>query len=120
MTTSLQVDFGTRYVFDTSRRVRNQYSIIFITNHFRLLYSFSQACDGDHHKQEEDGVGRQALPRRVRERGLAAGRRRHVVQEQQIHGQDGFKGTSLDLIHDYLFFNMDKKLAVQVSRVPLS
>ena len=95
--------------------MRIQYSIIFITNHFSLLYSFSQACDGDHHKQEEDGVGRQALPRRVRERGLAAGRRRHVVQEQQIHGQDGFQGASLGLIHDYIFFNIDtlrKRLAV--------
>ena len=59
-------------------------------NHISLLYSFSQACDRDNHKQEEDGVGRQALPRRVRECGLAAGRRRHVVQEQQVHGEDGF------------------------------
>ena len=59
-----------------------------------VFLSFSQAGDSEHLEQEEDRVGREAVPRRVRERGLEAGGRRHVVQEQPLPGKDGFQGES--------------------------
>ena len=66
----------------------NVYKTCFIA----LCLCFSQAGDGDDPEQEEDGVCGEALPGGVRERGFEAGGRRHLVQEQPLHGKDGFKG----------------------------
>ena len=63
-----------------------------------VTFSLSQAGHSDHLEQEEDRVGREAVPRRVRERGLEAGGRRHVVQEQPLPGKDRFQGESTTYI----------------------
>ena len=66
--------------------------LLLLHSNLSLSLCFSQAGDGDHPEQEEDGVCGEAVPGGVRERGLEAGGRRHLVQEQPLHGKDGFKG----------------------------
>lgn len=65
---------------------------------------FSPSLDDWHHDAEGAALGREVVHPGVQGRGLTTGGRHHLVEEQQVYGEDGAKSELTSLS----YFTVDR------------